>query len=89
MFIGRVDGNIVSTIKHYSLIGSKLLIVQPLSDKGKCYGKPMICVDSVGAGYGDLVLVNDEGSSARVVLGRDDTPVRTVITGFVDRVDTD
>ena len=89
MFIGRVDGNIISTIKHPALIGNKLLIVQPVNDKGKSYGKPMICVDSIGAGYGDLVLVNDEGSSARLVLGRDDTPVRTVITGFVDRVNTE
>ena len=86
MFVGRVDGNIVSTVKHYSLKGKKLLIVQPLDRNGIATVKPKICVDLIGAGYGDFVLVNDEGSSARLVLERNDTPVRTIITGFVDEV---
>jgi len=45
--------------------------------------------DRIDAGIGDLVLVLDEGGSARVILGNPDAPVRTLIVGVVDAVETE
>jgi len=56
--------------------------------KGNKAGKILLCVDSVQAGIGDLVLVVDEGGSANFILGRTDVnAIRAVVTGIVDEVD--
>ncbi len=65
MLVGRVTGNVVSTAKVPSLLGAKLLIVQPVElDTLKMKDDYIICVDDVGAGVGDLVFCA-YGSSAR------------------------
>jgi len=48
--------------------------------------RPLLAVDTVDAGPGDLVLVLDEGNGAAQVLGRPRGPIRTVIVGVVDEV---
>ena len=58
MLIARVTGLVVATMKHESLVGSKLLIVQETDVAGKSVGQPMVAVDAVDAGEGDLVLVD-------------------------------
>ena len=50
MLLGRVIGNVVCTMKNASLVGQKLLIVQPLDRKGRDKGRPIVALDSVGAG---------------------------------------
>jgi ethanolamine utilization protein EutN len=50
-------------------------------------GNSMIAVDRVNAGKDDLVLVNKEGSSARLMLGDDENPVQAVIVGVIDGID--
>lgn len=87
MILGRILGNVVSTHKHADYVGEKMLIVQPVDGRGKACGKSLLAVDRAQAGPGDLVLVNDEGNSARMILGKKDAPIRTVIVGIVDRVD--
>ncbi len=87
MFIGRVIGEVVSTIEHAALRGMKLLVVEKLDTDGRSLGDSLLAVDSVDAGTGDTVLVLDEGSSAALVTGLDDPPIRTVIVGVVDRID--
>ncbi len=69
MTLGRVVANVVSTEKHPHYGGRKLLVVQPVDPTGKPKGKSVLAVDGVQAGIGDLVLVVDEGGSARVVIG--------------------
>ncbi|MEK7330955.1 MAG: EutN/CcmL family microcompartment protein [Candidatus Eisenbacteria bacterium] len=86
MFLGRVVGDVVATIKHRALEGRKLLLVQPLSGEGAPTGRPTIAVDTVDAGVGDHVLVVDEGNSAAQVLAQPRGPVRTVVVGVVDEV---
>jgi len=86
MFLARVLGDVVATIKHGELHQRKLLLVQPLTPEGAPTGRPAIAVDSVDAGVGDHVLVVDEGNSAAQVLGRPRGPVRTVVVGVVDEV---
>ncbi len=87
MFLARVVGKIVATIKHDDLHGKKILLVKPLDPSLSPTGKSMLAVDSVDAGAGDLVLVSDEGNAAAQVLGMERGPIRTVIVGVVDSVD--
>ena len=88
MIIGRVVASVVSTEKHPQLVGYKLLMVQPLDEKGRAKGKAILAIDAVQAGEGDRVLVVDEGGSARNALGDEKAMiVRTVIFGIVDRID--
>jgi ethanolamine utilization protein EutN len=87
MYIGRVTGTVVATIKHEAFDGRKLLIVDKLTTDGKLSGHYDICVDVAQAGVGDRVLVIDEGNGARQILKREVAPVRAVIVGIVDDVE--
>ncbi len=87
MFIARVIGEVVSTIKHPALKGRKLLVVEKLTERGVPTGDSQLAVDSVAAGEGDTVLVLDEGSSAALVTNLDNPPIRTIIVGVIDSVD--
>ncbi len=87
MFLARVIGDVVATIKHDHLAGQKLLLVQPVTPADAPTGKPVIAVDAADSGPGDLVLVADEGNMAAQVLRRSRGPIRTVIVGVVDRVE--
>ena len=87
MFLGRVIGEVVSTIKHPSLVGRKILIIDRLAPDRKPLGTSTLALDSVDAGVGDFVLVIDEGSSAALVTGLPNPPIRTMVVGVVDHVD--
>ena len=87
MYIGRVSGTVVATIKHETFNGRKLLIVDRISLEGKETGAYDICVDHAQAGVGDTVLVLDEGNGARQVLQEKVAPIRAVIVGIVDDVE--
>ncbi len=88
MTVARVVGNIWGTKKHSGLEGLKLLLVQGLdSTTGNRIGDVAMAVDgNFGAGPGDTVLLMDEGSSARQILGNSSAPVRLVVCGIVDSV---
>ena len=55
MQLARVIGDVVSTIKDRSLHGQKLLVLQPLTPTGAVAGRPVVAVDSAGAGAGETV----------------------------------
>jgi len=79
VILGRVTGNVYCSLKHPALAGCRLLRVRP--ENG---GPELVAVDTVRAGPGDLVLVQNEGNAARQVTGRDDIPTRQVVVGVVD-----
>ena len=83
MQLARVIGTVVSTVKNESLAGRTLLIVQTLDKNLKSTGKPMVAVDSVGAGIGELVFWC-RGKEASFPFKRDDTPTDCTIVGIVD-----
>jgi len=88
MILGRVIGNVVSTVKSPCFEGKAVMVVIPVKTDGKApNGRSFLAVDSVQAGPGDLVLVAREGNAARQVLGQDDDPFHSVILGIVDTVD--
>jgi microcompartment protein CcmK/EutM len=84
VYIGRVMGTVVATIKHEAFQGYKLLLVDKVALNGEPTGTYDICVDVVQAGVGDRVLVMDEGNGARQILKKEVAPVRAVIVGIVD-----
>jgi ethanolamine utilization protein EutN len=87
LLIGKVIGNIVSTIKLQDYQGFKLLLVQPVDAEGRSWKDPLICIDIVDAGVGETVLFIDEGNSARQLLGLEPSgAVRAVIVGIVDEI---
>ena len=87
MTLTRVIGNVVSTIKLPIYEGFKILVVQPVDPKGESKGKTLLALDTVQAGEGDVVLVLQEGNSARLIVGDDMAPMRCVIVGIVDEVE--
>ena len=86
MILGKVIGNVVSTIKLPVYQGYKILIVQPVNNKEKSQGKSILALDTVQAGVGDTVLVIDEGNSSRLIMNNSTAPVRTMIVGIVDAI---
>lgn len=86
MYIGKVIGTVVSTIKIDHLSARKLLLVDRLNLGGSETGYYDVAVDVVQAGPGDTVLVIDEGNGARQILGIDPGAVRAVIVGIIDEV---
>ena len=87
MLLARVIGNVVATQKHSKYMGSKLLLVQPLSLQGEDEGDTILAVDSVGAGGGETVLIVVEGRSASQAMRIAESPTNAAIVGIVDRVD--
>jgi len=86
VYIGKVIGTVVATIKIPHLEGRKLLLVDQVDLRGQETGYYDIAVDVAQAGPGDTVLVIDEGNGARQILGLDPGAVRAVIVGVVDEV---
>ena len=86
MKLARVVGTVVSTINSPVFDGRRLLICDILEPGGEAAGGYLIAVDTVGAGAGELVLILDEGNSARQVIGEKQAPIRTVVVGIVDEV---
>ena len=84
MLLGIVEGTAVATIKHPSMKGWRLLIVQPLDMAGRADGDPLLVVDSLGAGRGCQVLISNDGRGARELVGDPKSPVRWTVVGIVD-----
>lgn len=84
MQIALVIGRATSTVKHASMNGQKLLVVQPQLTDGKPDGDPLLAIDGVGAGMGERVLITSDGRFARDVLKADATPVRWSVIGIAD-----
>ena len=83
MQLARVVGTVVSTIKNETLQGRKLLLVQTLNAELEPTGKPLVALDSVGAGVGELVFWC-RGKEASFPFKRDSTPTDCTIVGIVD-----
>jgi microcompartment protein CcmK/EutM len=84
-----VVGTVVSTICSPAFEGRRLLLCDLLDGSGNPDGSYLICVDTVGSGAGEAVLVIDEGNSARQVIGMSPAPVRAVVVGVVDQLTVD
>jgi microcompartment protein CcmK/EutM len=88
MLFARVIGNVVCTRKDEKLKGTKLLLVQPVDLDNNPKGTPLVAVDTVGAGEGELVLIV-QGSSARQTKRTEGNPVDCTIFAIVDSAEKD
>lgn len=82
---GLVIGTATSSVKHPSMEGWKLLVVQFLAADGKSPdGEPVLAVDSLGAGPGQMVMLTSDGKGTRELLKSETTPVRWSVLGIPD-----
>ena len=94
MFIAKIVGSLVSTQKTGSMVGSKLMMIEPYvidpktRDRFVTTGKSLVAVDIVGAGEGQFVLAV-QGSSARMTPETKSLPVDCTIIGVIDTVTLD
>ena len=86
MHIAKVIGTVVATRKVEPLKGSKLLVVQPLDPQGKPTGRPVVALDTVRVGPGDIVYFV-KGREAAHTIADKFNPADAAIMGIVDRVD--
>jgi ethanolamine utilization protein EutN len=88
MFLARVVGNVVATIKDPQLVGHKILVVQPIDKSGRDSGSKLIALDSVGAGAGETVYCC-RGKEASFPWLPDEVPTETSIIAIVDRINVE
>ena len=85
MHLARIIGTATATVKHPSLAGARLLVVQPLmADRRAPDGDPQIAVDTVAASIGDVVVITSDGRLLREFLKSEATPARWSTIGLVD-----
>ncbi|SDY88277.1 ethanolamine utilization protein EutN [Proteiniborus ethanoligenes] len=86
MQLGRIIGTVVATRKSDSLVGSKLLLTQPIDIDMKPTGKPLVAVDTVGAGIGEIVIYAT-GTASRNAAEKKTSAIDAAIVGIVDNMD--
>ena len=85
MQTGLVIGTAQSSVKHASLNGAKLLVVQfTMADGKKPDGEPVEAIDTLGAGLGDTVLLTSDGKEIELLLKSKTSPVRWSVMGLPD-----
>ena len=87
MLTAKVIGHATATVKHVSMEGWKLLVVQPLAADGSSPdGEPVLAIDRLGAGRRDRVIISSDGKSTRELMGHMATPVRWAVIGIEDEI---
>jgi len=87
LYLGKVIGTTVSTVRLERYHGFKLMLVQPIRPDGTPCQRPLVCVDTVDAGEGDTIMYMDDPDSAGKLVGMPEGgPVRAVIVGILDEL---
>ena len=89
MIVARVDGVIVTTVCHPSMVGHRTIICQPLDEQGREEGSPFLALDPHGAGRHQRVLVSTDGSHTRAYVKDLESPLRNLILGVIDEQDAE
>jgi ethanolamine utilization protein EutN len=84
MQIATVVGQAISTVKHPTLSGFRLLVVQAMTMDGQPDGEPVIAVDSLGAAQGSRVIVTTDAVLVRELTGARNSPIRWSVMGLAD-----
>ena len=88
MFLARVVGRVVATVKQDTLSAICLQWIQPMTAGGQVVGKPLVAVDCVGVGPGECVYYITSREAA-LTLRDPFAAVDAGIVGKVDRIDVD
>jgi ethanolamine utilization protein EutN len=84
MQLGEVIGHATSTVKHPTLRGWRLLVVQPLDARERPDGVPILAIDSLGGSRGDRVIISSDGMATRDLVGAENSPARWMVIGLAD-----
>jgi ethanolamine utilization protein EutN len=85
MQLGLILGHATATVKHDSIEGNRMAVVQPVTADGESPdGDPVIVVDRLGSARGDTVMITSDGELVRETLQSDTTPVRWAVLGIRD-----
>lgn len=84
MQLGKVVGRATATVKHETLAGWRMLLVQPLDASGKADGDPQLAIDNLGSRKADTVMLTTDGSAVRDIVGKENTPIRWAVIGIAD-----
>lgn len=84
MLRARVIGHAISTVKHPSMEGVRLMVMMPLGPGEKPDGDPLVVADTIGASVGSVAVISSDGKAARKIVGHDNTPVRYFTVGLED-----
>ncbi|MCH8981206.1 EutN/CcmL family microcompartment protein [candidate division KSB1 bacterium] len=86
MNLAKVIGTVWATVKDENLVGAKMQIIQPLDYNEKKIGDPMVAVDTIGAGPGEIVYFTT-AREATIPYPTRIAPIDASIVGIVDRID--
>jgi len=84
MQVAEVIGRATATIKHDSMSGWRMLVVQPLGNQDQSDGDLVIAIDKLGAGAGDRVILSSDGKQIRKLTGSNSAPIRWWVMGLED-----
>ena len=84
MTLARVDGVVVSTVCHPSMTGHRSIICQPIDEKGRVEGSPILAIDPLGAGKHEHVLISSDGITTRNHVQDQKSPLRNIVVAIVD-----
>ena len=84
MQLGKVVGRATATVKHETLAGWRILLVQPLDAQGEADGDPQLAIDSIGSRQGDTVIMTTDGGAVRDLVKKENTPIRWAVIGIPD-----
>jgi len=84
MQLGTVIGHATSTIKHPTMQGWRMLVVQPLNSARQPEADPVVAMSGLNAAVGQTVVLNNDGKAARDLIGKDKTPVRWFVIAIED-----
>ena len=84
MKLGRITGTVVSTVKYDRYVGMKLLRVRPLDLALNEAGEEVVALDAANAGVGDIVLINNDGGAAQMVMDDKTLIASVTICGVID-----
>jgi ethanolamine utilization protein EutN len=85
MQLARVVGHAISTVKHPTLTGWRLALVQPVTPDGAPDGDPILALDGLGATPQRPVIISSDGLEVRRMVGAKNTPARWFVMGVCDR----
>jgi microcompartment protein CcmK/EutM len=84
MLIATIIGSVTSTVKHSTLTGWRLALVQPLGAKGQPEGDPQVAIDPLNAGTGQRVVINSDGKYLREIMKQEKCPARFIVCAVVN-----
>ncbi len=85
MQLGKVVGHATATIKHPSLHGWRLLVIQLLGVEDRPDGEPILALDQLGAAVGSRVFVTNDGAATRQAVKAKNSPARWMVLGLCDQ----